>query len=670
MHRGLGYARRTWRALFPVIAVFAICLLPSVKAVAAVDYSTYCITEGDCALYDPAACTPSTDVTFGGDNSSDTTDTTPAASGGSTYILGDSISEITEGAYKQAFQGKGPVTVDGSFSRSLNGRGGDGNQLTGMGAIQHDAVDIKKAANVVIELGTNGGTNASSIADALAAIKKIDPESPPAIFWVDVISVDRNDSFNNTITAPANKAIYNNASGNYQVISWFKAVDPAGDPKAPSAQESDPNDYIRSHAEDSLGVHPTEKGQKALAELVAKAVGGASDQATSSSPVQCCSIGVSSPLALTGDTNGVQAYNYFISQGLSPEAASGIVGNMTEESIGVEPERLQGDYTSRHPVETLTPFQIAGGNGGHSIGWGVAQFTPPSSFINAAKKKHASNADMNSLAYQLDYIFTLMKSNPSYYKLNQLKAAKTPEEAAGIFLAGYERGTPSPSRQAYARAYYNLATKGTPLPSNVPVSKSAAGGPDSSGAAAPDTSSATGCPDGSAGGSGTAFTLGDYAWPVDIKKSETNSGYPWPCPGNCHHDGTAAFDLSTDKAVKGNDASVVGRATFAITDGTVENMHIYNGISGCYSMEFKSSKDGYVYWYGHMRRPAVKEGDTVKAGQKVAEVGERKCTGNGSYPHLHIDRGSPKGAPGGYVSHRDAGITDVINKLYAALPDN
>ncbi len=112
----------------------------------------------------------------------------------------------------------------------------------------------------------------------------------------------------------------------------------------------------------------------------------------------------------------------------------------------------------------------------------------------------------------------------------------------------------------------------------------------------------------------------------------------------------------------------MGRATYAITDGTVENVSIYNGIPGCYSLHVKSSADGYDYWYGHLRRPAAHSGQKVKVGDKVAEVGERKCTGNGSYPHLHIDRGSPKGASGGYESSRDSGLVPIINKLYENLP--
>lgn len=168
------------------------------------------------------------------------------------------------------------------------------------------------------------------------------------------------------------------------------------------------------------------------------------------------------------------------------------------------------------------------------------------------------------------------------------------------------------------------------------------------------------------------ININGYAWPVALTKAEASNGYSWPCPSQCHHDGTPAFDLANKTSVGDttgeHDADSVGRAEFAITAGTIKNLHIYDNIPGCYSFHILSSVDGYDYYYTHARNPVVKTGDRVTAGQKVAEIGERKCTGNGSYPHLHIDRGSPKGAGGGNVCCRDQGMVPLINKLYANLP--
>lgn len=203
-----------------------------------------------------------------------------------------------------------------------------------------------------------------------------------------------------------------------------------------------------------------------------------------------------------------------------------------------------------------------------------------------------------------------------------------------------------------------------------------------SGAAASDTTSADSADTGGAacvsgGGTSAGIVSTDgYAFPVAPQKKSQNGGVPGmsalPCPSSsCHHDGTPAFDISRQP---GGDA-IVGTPVYAISDGVVGTIHTYtyNGVAleGCYSMEFHSSKDNFWYWYGHIYKPLVKNGDHLKAGQQVASIGWRKCTGNNSDSHLHIDRGCIKdGVPqqGGYEDCRDPGINALINKLYEELP--
>jgi hypothetical protein len=89
----------------------------------------------------------------------------------------------------------------------------------------------------------------------------------------------------------------------------------------------------------------------------------------------------------------------------------------------------------------------------------------------------------------------------------------------------------------------------------------------------------------------------------------------------------------------------------------------------CNQLEFKSSKDGYVYWYGHLAKDtSIKKGQRYKAGEQIGKVGNTKCADN-TAPHLHIDRGYPKGALGGSECCRDQGIIPLINRLYEELPD-
>lgn len=179
----------------------------------------------------------------------------------------------------------------------------------------------------------------------------------------------------------------------------------------------------------------------------------------------------------------------------------------------------------------------------------------------------------------------------------------------------------------------------------------------------------TGC---ASGGNTQAFINTDgYAFPLGLKKSEIGKpkeGYsPLPClgtgPTSCHHS-PWAFDIGKVNGFKEG----VGVPVFAISDGEIAKLsNAYDGIVGCQSIQFKSSKDGYIYWYGHIQRASVRKGDKVTAGQQIAVIGESKCARN-TVPHLHIDRGSPKGSFGGTSTRRDPGINDVINSLYRSLP--
>ncbi len=167
-----------------------------------------------------------------------------------------------------------------------------------------------------------------------------------------------------------------------------------------------------------------------------------------------------------------------------------------------------------------------------------------------------------------------------------------------------------------------------------------------------------------------------YAFPVAPQTKSGDNGVSYashfPCstspPWSCHHDDTPATDIAPQP---GGD-QIAGTAVYAISDGTIENLHTYMNISGCYSLQLHSSKDNYYYYYTHMQGPKVQTGDKVVAGQQIAEVGPSKCTGNGSGAHLHIDRGCiVNGVPqmGGTVSCRDPGFIPLINALFGALPD-
>ena len=113
-----------------------------------------------------------------------------------------------------------------------------------------------------------------------------------------------------------------------------------------------------------------------------------------------------------------QAYEYYLSKGLSKNAAAGIVGNLMQES-GMNPN--------------------ASGDGGKAFG--LAQWHPD----------RRKNMKDTSFYGQLDYV--LNEQGESKRMLEAVNNASSPEEAAYLFGKIYERpGTPNwNKRQSYAK---------------------------------------------------------------------------------------------------------------------------------------------------------------------------------------------------------------------------
>ena len=106
-------------------------------------------------------------------------------------------------------------------------------------------------------------------------------------------------------------------------------------------------------------------------------------------------------------------YNYFIQKGLTPEQASGIAGNLAQES-------------AFNPTVT------------NDIGaFGVAQWlgSRKQGLINYAKKNKKDYGNLNT---QLDYMWHELNTNEKR-ALEKLYTASTPEEAAHLFVKYYER---------------------------------------------------------------------------------------------------------------------------------------------------------------------------------------------------------------------------------------
>ena len=77
-------------------------------------------------------------------------------------------------------------------------------------------------------------------------------------------------------------------------------------------------------------------------------------------------------------------------------------------------------------------------------------------------------------------------------------------------------------------------------------------------------------------------------------------------------------------------AAVTGTRIVSATEGTV----IYTSSKGDYGKHIKIQVNDVIVLYAHCNKLYVKEGDVIKQGQEIAEVGS---TGNTTGPHLHFE---------------------------------
>lgn len=314
-------------------------------------------------------------------------------------------------------------------------------------------------------------------------------------------------------------------------------------------------------------------------------------------------------VSLSGKDNAEKIWNFLISQGFTPEQTAGFLGNFSVET---------GD--------SFDPgTEQIGGNA-----YGIAQWDDRRTTLETYAREKGQPVD--SLELQLDFIMYELKGSESG-AYSSIKAAKTVEEAWKAVSHDYERPAEpdNPERGTEAHKYYDLF-KGT----------------TSGGAGGVSECSAE---------SGIVNTDG-YAMPVNL---DVVAGQ-LPCQAfTCHHDGTPAADLGIVEKWEGS-------PVYAIFAGKISNLHYRAGFGAspapheCVSLQLEGD-DGWKYWYGHVRAPKVANGQKVKAGQQLAVIGQSACADD-TPPHLHIDRGSPKGSLGGSECCRDPGFIPLLNKIY------
>lgn len=345
----------------------------------------------------------------------------------------------------------------------------------------------------------------------------------------------------------------------------------------------------------------------------------------------CTQTGDVATTALAGDNNRIKAFNFFVDKGVTPIKAAGIVGNFMLESG----ENLDTDAS----------------NGTHK---GIGQWDVPNrwkNLLNFANQAQYRERGPRDLIVQLEFAW---QESPMKEYLR--KTPTTPEEAAVLFERLFERsgGSGNDQRQRYALQIFNEAngeSLQTPTTQNCPTTEEG----------------------------GQVVNADGYAFPIAAKKKSDYNNFgqlsqvPCNSSGGCHHEFVPTSGFAFDLGVNGYGPDRSENApVYAISDGILTFVNTSNTRGNgevCNSVTLTSSKDGFVYWYGHLKREAniAKTGDKVTAGQIVGHVGNTRCADD-TAPHLHISR-VPAGAGADTISQRDRGLIDIINSTFEELPD-
>ncbi|WP_159437304.1 phage tail tip lysozyme [Alicyclobacillus vulcanalis] len=149
--------------------------------------------------------------------------------------------------------------------------------------------------------------------------------------------------------------------------------------------------------------------------------------------------GPSTPLPnLKGNSTAQEIWNYLRSQGLTPSAAAGVMGNLMQES-------------------SLNPTAVNSSSGA----FGIAQWLGPryTELVQYASKNHTS---ASNLAAQLGFLWSEIQSG-QYVNISKLNSMN-PAQAAVYFEENYEKagsGAALANRENYAEAIYRAFASST-----------------------------------------------------------------------------------------------------------------------------------------------------------------------------------------------------------------
>ncbi|MGB0096606.1 MAG: phage tail tip lysozyme [Solirubrobacteraceae bacterium] len=271
-----------------------------------------------------------------------------------------------------------------------------------------------------------------------------------------------------------------------------------------------------------------------------------------------------------GTKTAAQVVRYLVSQGLSPDAAAGVTGNLQQES-GLNPRESGGGLAQWNP------------------GW----------YAKMSAYAAAQGLSPSSIAGQLDYlVYDLTRSYTGL--LAQMNAATSPGQAARMFETGYElcsgvtgymQVTPGSlcedqNRQTFAMAALQAAGEVSSGSTAVPVSFA-------TGPACAATVNAAG-----------------YTNPY----AHTQNGRPNRVDMGSDYDGTGEIDSFGEAKITFAGTGIGGGWTCATS---INGGVVYELLDGAYAGKYIYVAEDVI--------PAVHTGQIVAAGQKIADFPSNGC---------------------------------------------
>ncbi len=511
---------------------------------------------------------------------------TKVPDGGKLYVLGDSITVGIEDTLRNKLQEKDITPyINASVSRSWNGAGNSvvstqGTPLPGKDAIKEDEAKqagvVSGASGIVIALGTNGGASSNPIESAIDEIRRINSSAP--IWWVNTVGSSAWPNNISNLGSFNEQLVDLSATKNFQIINWFSAVNPTGDPT--TTPTNDPTRLL------SDGIHPNAAGiQKLSTKIVTDISGGDSSGSTTASEtgVACCS-GAGTTVA--GNNNEEKVWNYLVGNlQLSAIQAAGIMGNIQQES----------------GFSTTIVNKSSGAYG--LIQWLGGRKTALQNFARGQGK------DMGDISVQLEFMKQELESD--YYRrrvFDPIKASQSLEESTRIWLEKFEIPCTPGSAACAEEMNVRLPFAQNWLTRFGSNTATAVGNSPSSTCASQE--------------GGTGVSADGFVFPLRTNQQTIKSkGWCFESQSNCHHDYNAADIFAP-----------TGTEVIAARGGQVILVK-----SGPTRIAIKAD-DGNIYYYTHMGAgtAVVSKGQTVAAGATLGRVGT-KADAAGTPEHLHID---------------------------------